>query len=170
MTYGTINQTTGKLTKLYYDIPAIAIWKSITRLILRRYPIQQLLGSLDELIAEAADKQSLEKKYPLGFFKEDFEFPKRKSVIKFNLKNARTRKQINDNLKITDVAKNYGLKLKGNKCVCPFHNDTDPSLHFTDDKNVFYCFGCKLKGDIITFIKKMEELKNGDSNKKRGRS
>ena len=162
MTLGDIDVKSGKLKKIYYDIPMIATWKSMTRLVLKHHPIQELLSHLDKLISEAADEQWFEKKYPRGFFKEDFKYPKRKSAIKLNLRNTKINKIINDNLKITDIAESYGLIIKKSKAICPFHADSDPSLSFSNKKNVFNCFGCHVKGDLITFIKMMEEKQRDD--------
>ena len=81
---------------------------------------------------------------------------KRKSAIKVDLRKSRLKTLINENLKITDVAKDYGLKVRGFKAVCPFHNDTDPSLSLNDELNVFNCFGCSAKGDIIEFIRRLD--------------
>ena len=66
---------------------------------------------------------------------------------------------IKGKITISKVARKYGLKVKQNMVICPFHKDTAPSLSLSDEKNVFNCFGCSAKGDIITFIKMMEELK-----------
>jgi len=71
-------------------------------------------------------------------------------------------KELASKIKITNIAKDYGLKVVKGKSVCPFHGDNDPSLGFSDSKGVFNCFGCGEKGNIIMFIKKMEEIKNGD--------
>ena len=79
--------------------------------------------------------------------------------IKIDLKKSRTRKLINDNLKITKIAKDFGIKVKGNMAICPFHDDKDPSLSLSDEKNVFNCFGCGAKGDIIEFIRRLENGK-----------
>jgi len=68
---------------------------------------------------------------------------------------------INDNLPIIKVALHYGLKVKGNKTPCPFHNDKDPSLVFYVDTNSFHCFGCKASGDVITLIQMLEEINYG---------
>lgn len=40
------------------------------------------------------------------------------------------------------------------KCVCPFHDDTDPSLSIsiTNDKLVWHCFGCGASGDVFNFV------------------
>jgi putative DNA primase/helicase len=49
------------------------------------------------------------------------------------------------------------------KAVCPFHDDTDPSLSINPETGQFHCFGCKAGGDIFTFYAKLNELSlNGD--------
>ena len=147
-----------------------AVWKSLTRRMFVNYPAHKVWMSMMIAAQEASDKQWFENKYPKDFFEETFVFPKKKrSAIKINLKQSRIRKLINENIKITDVAKSYGLKLKGkgNMTICPFHNDTQRSLGFDDKKNIFHCFGCNIKGDIIKFKqrmiqweKKMKQQKN----------
>jgi hypothetical protein len=72
---------------------------------------------------------------------------------------GKIRKIIDKKLKITDVAISYSLKVRGNKCVCPFHEDKDPSLILNDNQNTFHCFGCHIKGDIVEFIRRLEELR-----------
>lgn len=42
--------------------------------------------------------------------------------------------------------------------VCPIHADKDPSFTITDNKNVWYCFGCNEGGSLITFIEKKYNL------------
>lgn len=37
------------------------------------------------------------------------------------------------------------------KLCCPFHNDTTPSLHLSDSKQLFHCFGCGVGGSVIDF-------------------
>ncbi|MGN1398804.1 MAG: DNA primase [Erysipelotrichaceae bacterium] len=43
------------------------------------------------------------------------------------------------------------------KAVCPFHQDSNPSLHINVDKQIFKCFSCpsenKSAGDVFTFVK-----------------
>lgn len=41
--------------------------------------------------------------------------------------------------------------------ICPFHVDKDPSLSFDNQKNVFNCFGCGAKGDIVEFKRRLLE-------------
>ena len=45
-------------------------------------------------------------------------------------------------------------KLRGNKgmALCPFHGEKTASMSFTDEENLFHCFGCKEGGDIFKYI------------------
>ena len=40
--------------------------------------------------------------------------------------------------------------------LCPFHNDTKPSLKITPEKKGFHCFGCGAKGNVLDFVRYME--------------
>jgi len=44
------------------------------------------------------------------------------------------------------------------RAICPFHLDTDPSFSINADKQVYYCFGCKRGGNVITFIRDIENI------------
>ena len=33
--------------------------------------------------------------------------------------------------------------------ICPFHDDTDPSLHYWSNNNMFKCFGCGKAGSVV---------------------
>ena len=62
---------------------------------------------------------------------------------------------------IADLISNYvTLKKRGNTYVglCPFHNEKTPSFTVYDDTQSFYCFGCGVGGDAVTFVKKIENL------------
>lgn len=47
---------------------------------------------------------------------------------------------------------------KAHKGLCPFHEDKQPSLSVSAEKNVFYCFGCGAKGDAIKFVELIEKV------------
>lgn len=52
--------------------------------------------------------------------------------------------------------KRFGRLLKG---LCPFHSEKTPSFTvYTDGQQHFYCFGCQKGGDVITFIREIENL------------
>ena len=44
------------------------------------------------------------------------------------------------------------------KALCCFHTEKTPSLTMTPSKGLYYCFGCKATGDIITFYKQTQNL------------
>ena len=62
---------------------------------------------------------------------------------------------------IVDVVGSYvQLKRKGrlHGGLCPFHNEKTPSFYVYPDSQSFFCFGCGAGGDVITFIKKINNL------------
>ena len=44
------------------------------------------------------------------------------------------------------------------KCVCPFHDDRNPSMSISQSKQIFHCFACKAGGDAIKFVMDYEKL------------
>lgn len=48
-----------------------------------------------------------------------------------------------------------GSNMKG---LCPFHSEKTPSFTVFPSENSFYCFGCGVGGDAITFIRRAENL------------
>src|SRR5689334_3654320 len=50
--------------------------------------------------------------------------------------------------------------------VCPFHQDTHPSMSVM--KYSFYCFACGEKGDIIKWVQKINNLSFVDACKRLG--
>ncbi len=62
---------------------------------------------------------------------------------------------------ITEVISGYvNLKKSGRNYsgLCPFHNEKTPSFYVYTESNSFYCFGCHAGGDVITFIRTIENL------------
>lgn len=45
----------------------------------------------------------------------------------------------------------------GHWAVCPFHQDTAPSLSISVPKNIFKCFACNVSGNAINFVMKIEK-------------
>ncbi len=42
--------------------------------------------------------------------------------------------------------------------LCPFHKEKTPSFNVHATRQYFYCFGCGEKGDVFTFVQKMENV------------
>lgn len=42
--------------------------------------------------------------------------------------------------------------------LCPFHGEKTPSFSVNQEKSVFYCFGCQVQGDVIDFVREIENL------------
>ena len=62
---------------------------------------------------------------------------------------------------ITTVISGYvNLKRRGRNPVglCPFHGEKTASFTVYPETDSFYCFGCHAGGDVITFIKRIENL------------
>lgn len=56
--------------------------------------------------------------------------------------------------------KRAGSNLKG---LCPFHSEKTPSFTVYPSENSFYCFGCGVGGNAITFIRQIEHLDYPDA-------
>lgn len=82
----------------------------------------------------------------------EIELPKQEAVSSMKFKS-------NSKIPILKIIEKYGFKPRKNKMVCPFHADGNPSLSIYPETNSFFCFGCRVGGDSLTFVQKMEELK-----------
>ena len=56
--------------------------------------------------------------------------------------------------------KRAGSNVKG---LCPFHSEKTPSFTVYPADNSFYCFGCGVGGDAISFVMKMENVDYPDA-------
>lgn len=62
---------------------------------------------------------------------------------------------------IVDVIGEYvQLKKQGKNYfgLCPFHGEKTPSFSVTHEKQIFHCFGCGKGGNVITFLKEIENI------------
>lgn len=60
---------------------------------------------------------------------------------------------------ILDVISGYvHLTKKGSSYfgLCPFHNEKSPSFSVSEDKQMYYCFGCGAGGNVYTFVMEYE--------------
>ena len=57
-------------------------------------------------------------------------------------------------LPIEQVAGALGLQVSHHKALCPFHNDSNPSLTFNRGKNRYRCFVCDARGGVIDLVMK----------------
>ncbi|MDF9867177.1 DNA primase [Bacilli bacterium PM5-3] len=77
-----------------------------------------------------------------------------------------TIEEIKNKNDIVDVLSNYiSLTKKGKNYVslCPFHNDTNPSMVISQEKQIYKCFSCGAGGDVVNFVKEYEKISFVDS-------
>lgn len=78
----------------------------------------------------------------------------------------------NDVLKHADIVKvieSYLPLIRKGKdylAKCPFHDDTNPSMHVSPEKQIFKCFVCGTSGNAIGFVMKYEHLSFREALKK----
>lgn len=58
------------------------------------------------------------------------------------------------------ISSHISLKRRGKNLVglCPFHNEKTPSFTVYPESRSFYCFGCGAGGDVISFVRRMDNL------------
>lgn len=66
---------------------------------------------------------------------------------------------VKEKLPIEEVVGTY-VKLtragRNLRAPCPFHKERTPSFYVSPERGTYYCFGCGEKGDIFSFVEKME--------------
>lgn len=71
------------------------------------------------------------------------------------------KEQVRQAIDIVELAGSY-LQLRregrGFKALCPWHDDTRPSLQINPHRQSFKCWVCDIGGDIFSFIMKMERV------------
>lgn len=68
---------------------------------------------------------------------------------------------IKSRVNIVDVISKYisvSKKGKNYVAVCPFHNDTNPSMQISTDKQIYKCFSCGAGGNVFTFVEEFEKV------------
>ncbi|MDR1260518.1 MAG: DNA primase [Oscillospiraceae bacterium] len=70
--------------------------------------------------------------------------------------------QLKNSCPVEEIVSSYlNLKPLGNNKfvgLCPFHSEKTPSFVVYSATQSFFCFGCQVGGDVVSFIKKMESL------------
>lgn len=67
--------------------------------------------------------------------------------------------QIRQHIDIVDIVSEYvPLKKQGRNYfgLCPFHGEKTPSFSVAPDKQIFHCFGCKVGGNVYSFLMEIE--------------
>ena len=67
--------------------------------------------------------------------------------------------EIRSRANIVDVVSTYipvTKKGRNHFAVCPFHDDHNPSLSISEDKQIFKCFVCGAAGDVFGFVSKYD--------------
>ncbi len=77
--------------------------------------------------------------------------------------------EIKNSVNIVDVISSYlSLKPEGKNFfgVCPFHDDTNPSMSVSPDKQIYKCFSCGASGTVFNFIMDYEGISFAEAVKK----
>jgi len=58
------------------------------------------------------------------------------------------------------ISEYVALKKSGQRWtgLCPFHGEKTPSFSVNAEEGRYYCFGCRVSGDQITFVREMQHL------------
>lgn len=56
---------------------------------------------------------------------------------------------------IEDVAERLGIRVERHKALCPFHDDSRPSLTFNTYRNHYRCYVCDAHGGVIDLVRNM---------------
>ncbi len=77
----------------------------------------------------------------------------------YNKKEKIDLQDIKSRIAISEFAsRELGCKVTKNKTMCcHLHHEKSPSLHFNDEKNFYYCYGCHKAGDIFALT---QEIRN----------
>jgi len=71
---------------------------------------------------------------------------------------------VRENADIVAVLAHYDIEVQGKgeqrKGLCPFHDDTKPSLNVNTAKNVFKCHACGSGGNIIKLVQLLDDSKS----------
>ena len=70
-------------------------------------------------------------------------------------------KEIRNAVDIVSVISSYIPLVKKGKNyfgVCPFHDDTNPSMSVSSEKQIYKCFSCGASGNVFNFVMDYEKV------------
>lgn len=82
-------------------------------------------------------------------------------MYNFSMIDPNSIEQLKLRIDIADIIGHYiPLKRVGHNCtcLCPFHDDKNPSMSISSGKGLFHCFSCGAGGDAIKFVMDYEKL------------
>ncbi len=81
-------------------------------------------------------------------------------IARQSIEDLKKRSKISDFILTTTSGKLRGTK---GMALCPFHGEKTASMSFTDNENLFHCFGCKEGGDIFKYVQEINNLEFQDA-------
>lgn len=69
--------------------------------------------------------------------------------------------KIRNSADIVEVVGHYIPVIKSGrnyKAICPFHDDSDPSLNISVSKQIYKCFSCTAGGNVFSFVQNYEKV------------
>ena len=70
------------------------------------------------------------------------------------------KEQVRQAIDIVDLLSKYNLQIRrqgrGYVALCPWHDDTRPSLQINPERQSWKCWPCDIGGDIFSFVMKIE--------------
>jgi DNA primase len=73
---------------------------------------------------------------------------------------AETIERVKEATDIAEIASEHvELRQRGRNFVglCPFHNEKTPSFNVSPEKQMYYCFGCGVGGDVFKFTQEIDK-------------
>jgi len=142
--------------------------RNITYWLKRKHELKsQIKKSIKKVISLPSEQKKLYLGIIAGYFKPEFDLIfrnlRRLYQLKLILEGKKNpffilKKSIR-NLSIVEVAEKLGFTLKREgkiyKTLCPFHNDSKPSLALYPETNTYYCFSCGAYGDALNLLIKV---------------
>lgn len=70
--------------------------------------------------------------------------------------------EISNQANIVDVISSFGINFekKGSNylCLCPFHDDHNPSMSVNPEKGIYTCFRCRESGGVFQFVQSFQNV------------